>query len=891
MIDTTGTGGSIKSGDGSISIGEARDGSQITVNNIQLDAALIQQLVQQLIEKKEPSEATTERDAGAYLDYIQSYYRLLKLKGMGNNSGLRLVFPLIELFVPLNARLSIPEADRLPDDLRVAGRKLQDEELRELPGGMERPQPVLWLVQDHPVLVILGDPGSGKSTVLTLLALLLATGQGQELGLEGYLPLLLPLSAYSDQLQKSPRRSLYDFSVEYFKQRLDAVDMGPFFIDMLKRGRVLILLDGLDEVKSQEQRNIVVERVQHFICQHAKKGNRVVMSCRIIGYHEVRPPEVEGLRECTLLDFDDAEIADFIRRWTAIIERHSFENESVAKYEARRETEELLTALEQKPEIRRLAANPLLLTMLVILKRQGKKLPRHRVLLYEQYLTSLLDEWLHARSLDGAVAQDLPDERKLRKVLEPLAYWMQTASPGKGMVPERDLVDWLKKWFSLRKNPEQEAGSFLRDVREHSGLLLNRGGRMYGFMHLTFMEYLAAVHIAKNRAITITQFSESAGHADWRETLLLATSCLGLRDGRDEELTELLGQLLDVKEKDPGAIVELVAAALADMGEEGVTEEGWIGLRARLVMEGLRNTLLPAQKRVAVGNHLAELGDPRAGVTALEDMQFCHVPAGSFFLGTENDNADDDEKEGAGPHEMNRAYWLGRYPVTVAQYRQYLQESEVKPEDEDCQKGPANTPVVWVSQKEAESFCDWLTTRWCRLGLLPEGYRAALPSEPEWEKAAKGGYKIPAEGQQRIGSIGELSAGAGEGPALIDNNSPHRDYPWEGGADPERMNFAMNIGSRSAVGAYPGGASPYGCEEMSGNVWEWTRSPFEAYPYPTKSAAVNAHEKSGGNVPRVLRGGAFFNLQWSARCSYRLNFDPDSRSYFIGFRVVLSPLR
>ncbi|MEJ1374696.1 MAG: SUMF1/EgtB/PvdO family nonheme iron enzyme [Candidatus Sedimenticola sp. (ex Thyasira tokunagai)] len=675
----------------------------------------------------------------------------------------------------------------------------------------------------------------------------------------------------------------------YFKQRLDAADLGPLFIDMLKRGRVVILLDGLDEVKSLGQRNKVVTRVQQFLCQYAKKGNRVVVSSRIIGYREVRPPEVEGLRECTLLDFEYDEIADFVSRWTTIVERHAFEKESVAKYQAKRETEELLAALELKPEIRRLAANPLLLTMLVIQKRQGITLPRHRVLLYERYITSMLDEWLQARNLDHEVDTNLPDDRKLRKVLEPLAHWMQSTSPGKGMVPEARLIEWLANWFSRRDEPEEVARRFLKDVREHSGLLLDRGGRMYGFMHLTFMEYLAAVTIAKKRDVIIELYTKYAGHADWREPLLLTASCLGLRDGRDEELTELLEQLLELDEGDQGSRYELVAAALADMGEGGVTEEGWFGLKDKLVRDGLCNQRLPADKRVAIGNHLAEMGDPRRDVLVVDALQFCCVPPGRFFLGSESENAYDSEKTGASPHEMKKAYWLARYPVTVAQYRQYLHEAEVELGDEDCLNGAANTPVVRVSQKEAQAFCDWLNERWRQAGWLPEGYRVSLPSEPEWEMAAKGGYEIPATDQQQTLPIGEFGAERAEQLVLVENTMPLRDYPWGEEANPEKMNFKMNIGAPSAVGAYPEGASPYGCEEMSGNVWEWTRSSFANYPYPTIPDEVREVEMSG-DVPRVLRGGAFGGIQWVARCSYRGSGGPDFRDVDFGFRVVLSPL-
>ena len=78
--------------------------------------------------------------------------------------------------------------------------------------------------------------------------------------------------------------------------------------------------------------------------------------------------------------------------------------------------------------MRKLASNPLLLTMLVIQKRQGVSLPRHRVLLYEQYIVSLLRDWLLALSLHRG-APELPSDRVLRKVLEPLAYWLQESEP------------------------------------------------------------------------------------------------------------------------------------------------------------------------------------------------------------------------------------------------------------------------------------------------------------------------------------------------------------------------------------------------------------------------------------------------------------------------------
>ena len=118
------------------------------------------------------------------------------------------------------------------------------------------------------------------------------------------------------------------------------------------------------------------------------------------------------------------------------------------------------------------------------------------------------------------------------------------------------------------------------------------------------------------------------------------------------------------------------------------------------------------------------------------------------------------------------------------------------------------------------------------------------------------------------------------------NPSPNRIYPWGDKADMERMNFAdTDVNQTSALGCFPGGASPYGAEEMAGNVWEWTRSVYRLYPYQPG----DGREESASRDPRVLRGGAFFNFSRSARCSVRLYYLPDNRYLDFGFRVVVSP--
>jgi len=120
---------------------------------------------------------------------------------------------------------------------------------------------------------------------------------------------------------------------------------------------------------------------------------------------------------------------------------------------------------------------------------------------------------------------------------------------------------------------------------------------------------------------------------------------------------------------------------------------------------------------------------------------------------------------------------------------------------------------------------------------------------------------------------------------MIPNGNPRSRYPWGDRADPENANYSdTNIGTTSAVGCFTAGVSPYGCEEMSGNVWEWQRSEWvDHYPYEAdKREAATLHNKL-----RVLRGGAFNDNVQGVRCACRGMYDPFDRSWDVGFRVAV----
>ena len=809
--------------------------------------------------------------ARVYLQYLVDAYQYLDLRGMGVSDRIALKLPLLEMYVPVKARLSTPEGetwDRL-QQLRLAGRALSAEEKEALGERLSEPVAVLELLQKHDGVVLLGDPGAGKTTFLKVLAVALASGQGETLGLGGKLPILLPLAAYANALAAGDVPLDRFISRYYEEDRGIRVPLGDLLTQALDEGRALLLLDGLDEVRDTGRRHLVVDRVRDFYSRHRKSGNGgnlFVLTSRIVGYREVRLA-ADGLVEGTLVDFEKDEIEAFIGKWTVALEKAAGGETGVSRGRAEEERRELLAAVRSNPGMRSLAANPLLLTILALMKRQGVALPDRRVELYKTYVETLLKSWNLARGLAGRTGRDV-DLVDRMKILAPLALWMHEVSPGVGLVKEGDLLRRLEALCAERGHTDAARGAeeFLEDVRKGSSLLVSRGEHQYGFIHLTFQEYLAAVALAwqarKDRAALVETLAVHIGEAPWHEVVLLTVGYLGIVDQWEEGASEVVEALIA---KAPGLAGEAaiwMGEAVADAGRAAVSA----ACRQRVIAVLLETTAADGRveslRRAAAGRLLAALGDPRPEVMTIDGMVLCTVPAGPFRMGSEQDDrmGRPDERP-AHDCDLPYPYRIGRYPVTVAQFREYIEATGTNPEKPFSLRMPVNHPMTWVSWSRAMAFCRWLEDRWQKNGLLEDDWSVTLPSEAEWEKAARG----------------------------LDG----RRYPWGNEPNENLANTKETGGDVSAVGCYPAGASPYGCEEMIGNVWEWTRSlwgknehkPLYVYPYIRDDGREDVAAPS--EIRRVVRGGSCFFSFENAHCAIRL---PEFNSHgFIGFRVAVLP--
>jgi formylglycine-generating enzyme required for sulfatase activity/energy-coupling factor transporter ATP-binding protein EcfA2 len=850
-----------------------------------------------------------------YLAYLRASYRHLDIKGIMQVQRVVPAIPLAAVYVPLKARPQRPDASE--SWARVAGRRLglPGEELppEALAGQSASPLPVEVALKNEPAVVVLGDPGAGKSTLLKVMALAMAERP------DGPLPILLPLNAYARRLLGQGEVNLCDFTGEYYASRQKKLaGMGALFQAALRAGQAMLLLDGLDEV--QVERRFVVRLVQDCVAEWvpsptpgeaAVPGSRVVVTSRIVGYDEA-PLAGPQWRTYTLTDFDRADIERFVAGWTLAFEIGVAGGDTpVARQAAERERRDLLEAIFSRPSVERLAANPLLLTILALIKRTGVTLPEQRARLYELYLEALIESWNLARSLDQRPAGAPLAYLETVQVLAPLALWLREANPTAGLVARPQLEDWLAEYYrrewNLPRGEARERGrAFLEGVHRYSNLLIERGERQYGFLHLTLEEMLAAKGIAQ---LADERFDEALAVLErhlaepaWRETLLLAVGTIGVVQQRPPAAGRLLLALLESQPEGEGAPrganVVLAGEALLDAGEAGVSRAA-AGRVVAALAETMQDPACAIRERRDAGVLLGRLGwrpEPEAGdlllapgdPTGLDAFR----PVGKLWVGKFPVTNLQYARFVAGGGYAERRWWseagwawrTGRYDSKAPDYlRDRLKQRPPEKRDrpfywEDRAWNSPLQPVVAVSWFEAMAYCAWLTEQLSNqqnnksvnqqldesstsgfADLEFADFIVRLPSEAEWETAVGGRGDYPWGDEFDFTRLNCTDAWAGQD--LGDN--------WVKWLISDKGREA----GTTAVTTFPQGRSRAGVWDGCGNVWEWMAAPY-----------------SPGRDEIARRGGSWYGSRRRARVSYCFDSDPGNFIIDVGFRVVVAPV-
>ncbi len=699
-----------------------------------------------------------------YLEWLSNRFGQLNLRGIERRERQVIDLTLEDVYVSLAATLTPERKEK-----RRTGRNeiASPESLQESQTAVLDMSQLLALSER---LMIVGGPGSGKTTYLHIIASALAQAlrSGNSATVQHYLglqeplplPILVPLSdfnKYRQQLSSShaPKDgTLIAFISHWLIRQEAAIGLPPdFFERLMLQGRsCILLLDGLDEVANERQRALVVQAVKNVASNGGLR--QIVITCRTRAYRgDALLPE--EFRVAEVQPMTPEQVDALAARWCEA---------AYSPWDAEKESKRLQHAIRRMEEVRakrnenRLIESPLLVTIVAIVHYNQRRLPDERAELYEKCVDVLLAERHHPVSETTFELADWGGSlAEKRNLLAFLAFQMMNAGEQAGRsVSEQQLEAWLRPQLARKRGEaevEAAVSSFIAAMRERGSLLEERGGD-YRFLHLTFQEYLCAYHLAENvreldRIIDFLAGEGRIAQSWWRETILLVVGYLGLRS--QENALALVRRLASCGADETMAMAasEVAAIAFLELDSKDALVAGTLktGLIHQLSSTSLT---IPSRAACCCRTCVGLSGRPttRSGCeeVGLPDIAWCQIEAGPFVMG--NRASYEGEKQFTCTL-IRQPYAISRYPITVAQYQCFVDAGGYKSEQYWTKAGwqwrkkkditapkaysevfeIANHPQVGVSWYEAVAFCRWLSAQM--------GKEIRLPSEAEWERAAR----------------------------------------------------------------------------------------------------------------------------------------------------------
>ena len=693
-----------------------------------------------------------------------------------------------------------------------------------------------------PRVVLVGEPGAGKTFLLRRLVMALLRERGERV------PVFVPLNAFKG-VDASDKPQSFE---AYVQAQLDEA-LRPYFDRLLRDGRLVLICDALNEMPRQtaDGERKLVEEVRTLLA----KAPRFVVSCRIRDYQ--RDLDALKLERLEVRDMDLPAIRQFIEKhlraeapafWTRIgggelldaywkavrdagePERFWQREKGVPGYTTRWEFYTAWKKMWQGAGLIPLARRPYLAGVICRLHR-SQRIPDNRAELYQAFIDDLIQREAESAKRRG---QPFPDRAALEGFLDGVALRMQQLGV---TVVRRDAIADLPG-----------------DVQAAlDAALLVQEGDDIRFSHQLLQEYFAARTLKEQMT------------RDDDPRPLLGAAWWSLATWRET------GQMLAEYTHDAPAVARWLGRASPELGLEimrRATPEGEplnldAETRQRLITAALERQDEPNPVgRAAAWRALSALRDPRRGVgllpDGLPDIDWVPIPAGRFIMGAD-DRKDTPRRE----VEIRHSFRMAKYPVTYRQFQAFVDSGEYADKrwwrdfPPECRPQPMaeqvfsfdNHPRDTVSWYQAVAFTRWLTARLQRAGRLAKGLQIRLPTEEEWEYAARG--------------------------------TDERRFPYPGEFDAGKGNTGLTgIRQTSAVGIFPDGASPFGVLDMSGNVWEWCLNDYDA------PKVVDGY---GNGKAKVLRGGSWYNSDTDYfRCDARDGYLPVTGNGSGGFRLALS---
>jgi HEAT repeat protein len=539
-----------------------------------------------------------------YLKRTADKYFYADFKGIQESKFVPL--PLDDIFVDLKA---VPEE-------RESSRRDKERELREaldnadgsrraellaaleetdskhelLDGGDRAQTPGQMLKNPGPV-VLLGGPGSGKTTLVKRLARSCALGATQLRArfpdLSWCFPIVVPITQYVDGARG---RTILEYVEDQMRDRGGEALLARFREHSLN-GRMLLLLDGLDEVADAGARIGAAKAVDE--AAQSLGRNRLLATSRRVGYAicHLSVPAAHFF----LCPFSPTDIGTFVEHWYLAYEQ-SCKGDKADLPAARQTARELNDEVKSNSSVASLATNPLMLTIIALIKHRSVALPHRRVELYRIALETLLESWNLARSLAQTRQQraiaDPPRIEQAREVWSHIAFWMHSEA-NREVSRERlhnKLVEVLVAEYEKSDYDAQAiAGSYLDTAAETSGLLEARGASTFAFVHQSFQEYLAGYRLVRPASKAAARIKERCHDTRWHEVIRLGIGHLSITVGEREVVADIINDLLNSDDPLEPYLCNALRLALGCLADQ-------VGLRQQQV-----DAILLAWARKVVG--------------------------------------------------------------------------------------------------------------------------------------------------------------------------------------------------------------------------------------------------------------------------------------------------